>query len=183
MATLPLLTAHPVHDDDGDPLAWTTSGPGSPGGYQKLGSLWKRASRWPLWCRPEIRIDSTHLSDFRRTYVTVYLNPTVHPRTPFLRPHLLHVTLLMTNNIMDDELVAELSGSLRAVLINLLAGAETCYVSLCRDPGGSKTWNFALEPDSEHLFVCLRAAALVVIKRMAPATPMAADRPLHVSWL
>ena len=150
----------------------------SPSGYASLAKICWGLRDTGHACRPVVEnVDG---------YIMIRLNLT-EPASPFLRPELLHCTLVRWRWSVDGlgSLVSEarLDGLVSEALetsLNTLGGWPT-HLHLAQAPW-KKSWTFGFSPLWQSILEALRHTALVTIYRLDAQAGVRDARELHMSW-
>ena len=163
----------PVHS-----LSWSADTLESQSGLKTLSLLWSRAAKTPLTCDLKVEVASAEFDDVIRSYVMVKLQPqALHG--PFLRPHLLHVTLAMVNAKLTTEQARDLQHNVSMVMA-VMARGNFWRVQLGKIVE-HRSWNFAVDEMTHHLMMTLRHLTLHMLLQWKYRPCQC--RVLHVSWL
>ena len=147
----------------------------------QLNSIWLRAAR-PLLCRPVVELSQHEFFSGKfRTYMMLKLNPQrVSMRVPFLRPSLLHATLVYVDSdvMIAEQVVQTVRNTVQTVAEALLPPDGVLWVTLGREPQG---WNFAMDDNTADLCRTLQSLAKKIF--VARGYEQLHERTLHASWL
>ena len=174
------LPREPQAAEPQDLLSWSTP-EDHKAEMEQMMSLWRRAAWRPLTCRPTVDLSQREFfhGGFR-VYTMLRLNPqSISMRVPFLRPHLLHITVVYLDSRVrvPQEVLETVRHAVQGVLDALIG--DIWWIQLDRDTG--KSWNFSIDDGAKEICKTLKIVAqhIFVSRRFSNFH----ERDLHVSWL
>jgi len=178
-------------DEEGDvPLArgprpHTLGLPGfdSPTGQRDLGKIWHQLAHTELQCHPRFEI-STAVAGTRYILLWVMIWWMPQAEAGMLRPHTYHSTVARATavDVVFGALREELDRiqQVLSYFLQQLIGPLPYKLGLTRPPWRS-SWNFGIDPKSEHIALVIRSCSTIMLQRL-PGVHISEHRPVHISW-